>query len=328
MGHSAACERLARFATDHHGVFTLEHARVSGLSDAQAFHRIQTSQWRVLHRNVYRWAATPGSWEGDLLAACWAGGFRAVASHRSAAALWGLPGGRRDLIEISCPRWRRARHGRLVVHETKVLDSEDVCLPGRIPVTSVERTLLDLGAVRTTAVVKMALDSAEHRGLTTLPAVSATLARLGRSGRPGVGSLRVAVADARERRGVPESAMESLMLEVIRRHGLRAPVPQFEIRDPFGQLVARVDAAYPEQRIAIEYDSKQEHAGESALQRDNSRRNRVIRAGFVPVVARYSDLKNGGEEFCTTLTTLLASPTRTQKVTPTVLASGARSSSE
>ncbi len=107
MEHSEILERLATTARAHHGVFTIEHARAAGMSDAQVFHRVEGGQWVAPFRNVYRWAATPTSWEGDLLGACWAGGFRALASHRSAAALWGLPGRRRDLIEISCPRWRQ-----------------------------------------------------------------------------------------------------------------------------------------------------------------------------------------------------------------------------
>ena len=321
MEHSEILERLASTARAHHGVFTIEHARAAGMSDAQVFHRVEDGQWVAPFRNVYRWAATPASWEGDLLGACWAGGFRALASHRSAAALWGLPGRRRDLIEISCPRWRRARHESLVVHETKVLDGKDVRLHRRIPVTSVERTLLDLGAVCPPVVVKMALDDAEHRGLTTLGAVDATLRRLARPGRPGVRPLRDALWEAAERRGVPESAMESRMVDVIRRHGLPTPVLQFEVRDERGHFVARVDAAYPEHRVAIEYDSKQEHTGEQALQRDSSRRNRIIRAGFLPVTARYGDLKSGGGELCSTLAALLAVP-------PNTLASLTRSSRE
>ena len=45
-------------------------------------------------------AGAPRSWKGDLLAACWAGGDRAVASHRSAAALWDLPGSATRSLEI------------------------------------------------------------------------------------------------------------------------------------------------------------------------------------------------------------------------------------
>ena len=104
---------LARMAAEHHGTFTIVHARACGFSDATIERRLAAGDWLSCHVGVFHHPAVPRSWRGDLLAACWAGGFRAVASHRSAAALWGLKGGWRHVPEITCPRWRRARHGPL-----------------------------------------------------------------------------------------------------------------------------------------------------------------------------------------------------------------------
>jgi hypothetical protein len=61
-----------------------------------------------------------------------------------------------------------------VVHETKALEGTDIADAGGIPVTTPERTLLDLGAVCHASVVEMALDAAEHRGLVTRRSVQAT----------------------------------------------------------------------------------------------------------------------------------------------------------
>ena len=69
-----------------------------------------------------------------------------------------------------------------------------------------------------------------------------------------------------------------MLLDVIRRHGLPAPVPQHVVRDEHGQFVARVDLAYPDRTIAIEYDSYQEHVGKAALVRDSRRRNALVGA--------------------------------------------------
>ena len=127
-------QALAVVAAAHHSVFTLEHARLTGISSKEREHRVATGQWLVLHEDVYLVAGATRSWKGDLLAACWAGGFRAVASHRSAAALWDLAGGRRSIQEITCPRWRRARHDGLVVHESKAFDPVDAMVIEGIPV--------------------------------------------------------------------------------------------------------------------------------------------------------------------------------------------------
>jgi predicted transcriptional regulator of viral defense system len=286
-------EALTRFAASHHAVFTTAHAALLGFSEAQILYRKETRRWVHQHLGAYYVAGAPPSWKGDLLAACWAGGFRAVASHRSAAALWDLAGGRPSMQELTCPRWRRARHDGLVVHETKAFDPVDAMIVEAIPVTSPERTLLDLGAVCHESVVEMALDAAEKRELVTRASVVATLGRLGRSGRNGVGKLR-RLLDARSPDRKPtESEMETMLLQILRRSGLPEPVTQYEIRRA-DRFVARSDAAYPQWRIAIEYDSYQHHTGRKAIDHDNDRRNRIVAAGWVLVVATAEDLRAGG----------------------------------
>lgn len=90
--------------------------------------------------------------------------------------------------------------------------------------------------------------------------------------------------------------METLLLQILREHGCPDPVSQFEVRNRRGDLVARVDLAIPQWSITIEYDSKQEHSDEFQIARDARRRNRIIGAGYAPLVARHRDLLNGGEQ--------------------------------
>jgi predicted transcriptional regulator of viral defense system len=288
---------LAQFSEEHHGIFTTAHARLLGFTDDQIERRLDSGRWLIRLLNSYRLAGVPPSWQGDLLAACWAGGFRAVASHRSAAALWDFAGGRPSIQEITCPRWRRARHDGLVVHESNAFDPVDAMLIEGIPVTTPERTLLDLGAVCHESVVEMALDAAEKRELVTLESVRATVKRLARSGRNGVGTLRRLLDAHSPDRKPTESEMETLLLQVLRRNGFPGPVTQYEIRCA-GRFVARVDAAYPEWRIAIEYDSYEYHSGHKAHDKDNTRRNKIAAAGWLPVTATAEDLRAGGPALC------------------------------
>lgn len=286
---------IAETAATLHGIFARAHAREAGFSHEQIRRRLERGEWDRLYDLAYKIAGAPLTWRGRLLAACWAGGFRAAASHRSAAALWGLAGRRRHIVEIVCPRWRRAQHHDLVVHETKRLERADITEVDGIPVTTPERTLLDLGAVCSPSVVEMALDGAERRGLVTLSSVGATVARLGRQGRNGVGILRALLDVRSPNQAVPESDMETMMLQVLRRNGFPPPVPQFEIRVD-GRFVARVDAAYPRWRIALEYDSYQEHTGRLAHDRDTARRARIVAAGWLPIAVTGSDLRAGGRQ--------------------------------
>ena len=93
--------------------------------------------------------------------------------------------------------------------------------------------------------------------------------------------------------------METMLLDAVRRHGLPEPTLQYEVRDSNDKFLGRVDAAYPSARIAIEYDSKQEHSDEFQLARD-ARRNRAlqVRADWTVLSARHEDLRRGGAELC------------------------------
>lgn len=288
---------LARIAAQHHGIFTIHHARAVGFSDDEVRRRRESGAWISLHKAAFRVAGAPQLWRGDLLAACWAGGFRAYASHRSAAALWRLAGGRRNLIEVTCPRWRRARHDGLVVHETKADARIDVVDRDGIPVTTPSRTLLDLGAVCGRRTVELAFESALHRDLVTLADLDDILRRFGRSGRNGAGFLRSIVRMRNPRAAPTESAMETRIIQVLREHGLPEPQRQVVIRSA-GRFVARVDLAYPQWQIATEYDSYEWHLGANALVRDAVRRNAVTAAGWTPISATVSDVRDGGSQLC------------------------------
>jgi hypothetical protein len=300
MGRTAEAQ-IARFAEHHHGIFSRGHAAIVGMSRQQIGERLRAGVWSSVLHGSYRLTGAPETWKGWLLAACWAGGFRAVASHRSAAALYELAGGREDVAEITCPRWRRARHPQVEVHETKALGSLDVTVLEGIPVTTPERTLFDLGSVCSPLVVRMAFDKARRVGLVTYESTEAALRRLARPGRPGVRTLRAVLASRDPAQAPPESEMETLMLDVIERHGLPAPVPQFEVYDDTGRFVARADAAYPEARVAIEYQSYQEHAGPEPLVRDSRRRKRLRAIDWEVVDATAPELRDGGGLFCAAL---------------------------
>ena len=289
---------LANIAARQHGIIWDRQIKSAGISRAQYDFHIRNGAWIRLFEGIYRHASTPPTWESDLLAACLTGGTGTVASHRSAARLYGLAGGTDQLTEITCQRWRRSRYARLVVHESKALYETDVTVVNGIATTTVERTLLDLGAVRGTLTVQMAFDRAVATGLTTWHQVDDTLGRLARSGRPGVTRLRSVLALRSPSQRVPESERETLLLDLMARYGLPAPIPQLQVTDNEGQLLARVDAGYPMHRVALEYDSDQVHTEPNALARDNARRNRLIAAGWTVISARNQDIKSGGIDFC------------------------------
>src|SRR6476646_9609483 len=138
---------VSAIAERHHGIFGAHHLGQLQVSAHERHYRLRIGRWISVHDGAYRCAGSPLIWHGRVLAACWAGGVRAAASHRTAAELWALPGRDPDLVELTCPRWHRARHEGLVVHESLALDEIDVTTRDGIPVTTAARTLFDLAGL-------------------------------------------------------------------------------------------------------------------------------------------------------------------------------------
>jgi very-short-patch-repair endonuclease len=283
---------VARIAERHHGVFALHHLDELEITQKARLHRVQHGRWVSPYDGVYRVAGSPHTWKGDVIAATWAGGEHAVASHRSAAALWALPGGRATPVEITCPRWRRTRHAGLVVHESTRLDGSEITVVENVRCTTVERTIFDLCALFASTTIDLAIDSALRRGLTSLAALHETHDRLATRGRRGGRRFRAAL-ESRADAAPHESAPERLVARALVRAGLGKPSPQHVVTTRDGRFIARVDLAYPGRRIAIEYDSYQEHTGKVALVRDSARRNALAAAGWTVLSATAEDLRHG-----------------------------------
>jgi hypothetical protein len=283
---------LAEITQQQHGLVTLEQLDQLGVTRKQRQWRVRIGRWELPYPGIYRIAGLPRSWKGDLLAACLAGD--AVASHGSAAALWELPGARRDRIEIITDRWERAQHVGLVVHESLLLEDDDKHVVDGIPTTAIERTIFDLCSFRSDVVVDMAIDHALRRGLTRHRSLVVAESRLATRGRRGAARLHRVMARRTEGASTPESPAERRLAHALVGQGLPEPTVQFEVRDFDGRSVARCDLAYPQWRIVVEYDSVQEHTSRAALLRDSARRNTITALGFTPLIATVDDLRDHG----------------------------------
>jgi very-short-patch-repair endonuclease len=213
-----------------------------------------------------------------------------VTSHRAAAALWRLDGAEPVIVEITARR--RLRAAGVLVHRGS-LAREDVTALGRFPVTSVARTLLDLGAVVDAASVEAAVTDALRRRLTTAERLKLCLDRSGGHGRRGAKVLRAIVESLEEHR--PESLLELKLIRLLRRSGLPEPVSQYAVRDE-GRVVARVDLAYPAIRLAIEADGYRYHGGPDAWKRDLGRRNALTALGWHTVHFTWEDVSTRPNE--------------------------------
>src|SRR5262245_50698878 len=81
---------LEERAEAQYGLFTLDQALASGMNRTTVYRRARLGRYVLRHPGVFSFAGLPESWERSALAACLAAGSEAVASHRTAARIWGL----------------------------------------------------------------------------------------------------------------------------------------------------------------------------------------------------------------------------------------------
>ncbi|UMB72331.1 hypothetical protein [Mycobacterium paraterrae] len=204
-------------------------------------------------------------------------GRHAVVCMATAAALYGFDIENTSAIHVLDPGVRTRSTTGLTVHQRSGAPLQRVA--GRVAT-----------AAAWTA-VEIARERARPRALATLDAAL-------RSGRCDLGSLEEAIREQRGRRGIvavrellayadgrAESPMESESRLVMIDHGLPLPVLQHEIRGRSGERW-RVDFAWPDVRVAAEYESVAWHAGRDEMLRDKVRSAQIQELGWtlIPIV--------------------------------------------
>ena len=277
--------QLAALAARQHAHLSDTQASDLGLTPKMRASRLRSGRLVRVAPGVLRMSGTPITFEAQLMAAVLGGGPGALVSHRSAAPLWKLDGFRPGLVEITVPRGRWHRPRNVIVHESTDLDRTTPRLVNGIPVTPPDRTLLDIALRTSDRRLLAAIDSARRGTLTTWDELASTLARHARRGRPGVSRLRRVITANIEQTEVTDSAFESLVLSLLREHGLPDPVLHHRVLAPDGRFVAEVDLAYPELKLAIELDGAV-HLEREVWERDRPRQNQLELLGWT--VLRFS----------------------------------------
>jgi len=301
---------LAATARRQLALFTHEQALSAGFSRRQIQHRRETGRWDHVHAGVYRVAGVPDSWEQRVLAACLAVGPGAVASHRSASALWGLCEPPVVDAELSVVAGRDHRLGGVVVHRSTDLGRRAITRRGAIPVTTPARTLVDLGAVQPLRLVERALDVALSRRLVTLGRVREELDSVARRGRRGAGILRVLLDERSSTDALAESVLEARTLRLCRRYGLPEPSCQHEVYTGT-RLVGRIDFAYPDHRLAIEVDGYEWHTSLHAFRHDRDRQNRLVAMGWTVLRFTWDDVRHDPARVARSISAVLCSISNT-----------------
>jgi very-short-patch-repair endonuclease len=277
----AGDEELQAWGERQYGLFTLAQALTCGMNRTTIYRRARRGRYVVEQPGVFSFAAVPESCERSVLAACLSAGQGAVASHRSAARIWGLVQPRNDIVELTVPRDRLPQPRRATVHRSRDLVGDHTTVRARIPVTNPLRTIIDLGAVLTTEQVEDALDTGlAPPSLFSIAAIEWMRNQVTGPGRSGCGVLGTILDERALGHEVNDSLLEPRMARLLRRTGLPPAVFHYVITTPAGLFLAEVDFAYPEVRLAIEVDGFEKHGTPRAMAKDLVRQNGLVPYGW------------------------------------------------
>jgi very-short-patch-repair endonuclease len=264
---------IITLAQAQHGAISRRQALRQGLSPQAIDRRLATGEWIRVFQGAYRLAGVEPTWEQRAMAGCLAAGPGAVASHRGAAALFGMPGVPR-WVEITVPQARRVEVKGVIAHRTRLLVPDEVSTLKGIPLTIASRTIADLAGVYSKEKLGPILDYALARRLVTRAALEARA-----TGRKHDDVLRE-LLDERPATARPMgSEFEACLFRGLRDAGLPLPVAQYRVLMDDGSEVF-LDFAYPDVMLAIEADSYLWHASLADWQRDRARNDELIALGW------------------------------------------------
>lgn len=250
------------WARAHHGIITFA---ASGLSRSAWYRALDAGALIAVHPLVARLPGAPITAEQRIIAGVLAMGEPAIASHRSAARLWGLARPDDDPVDV------------IVTGERRDLDLEGVVIhrptdrhrltPQRrfgIACSNILRTIVDLGGIEPTSIHDV-IGHAVANGLASLEAIESAAAEHARRGKAGTVALRAAIDDWTIDGRPSDSLLEAAMARLVGTYAL----PPVE----FHPVIAghEVDFRIIDTPVLIECDGWRYHG----LDRTNFERDRV-----------------------------------------------------
>lgn len=231
-------------------------------------------------------------------------------SHTSAALAYGAPDWHVPLAHVHMTDLFGAgeRTQASVAHHHGACDVHDVTRRDGHWITTPARTALDAASILPRESAVCILDWFLNQSLTTPDELSAALARrvqwqhhldvMMKLNATSIGS---------------ESVGESRARLLFQDHGIPSPALQLDLFEPDGTFIGRVDFAWPDQKVIVEFDGMskyREHRrpGESieeAVLREKRREDRLRAQGWLVVRMTWQDLEHPGP-FVARLRTLVA----------------------
>lgn len=267
-------DRVAMVAAAQDDLIALSDVRRVGGTKDRANARVARKQWQRPQRGIYLHRGAPPSWAQAVRAAIlYAAG--AVASHRSAAFLLGLdaePVG----VELTVTQSDRPSPKGVHVYRSRRPLTRVRRING-IPVTSVERTLIDLAAVLDLEPLERSVESALLQRKTTEERIYVALIAEGGRGVRGTKRLWRLMHD-RPRGRPARSVFEIRTTHLLRDGGLTGFVRNYPVLVDGESF--EIDNAFVDEMVAIEADGAAFHSTRTQRERDARRQRKLEAVGW------------------------------------------------
>jgi very-short-patch-repair endonuclease len=152
---------------------------------------------------------------------------------------------------------------------------------GRIPVTTVERTLMDLASSLDAVELGALCDAAQRRGILHYNRLVTVVRGHAGAGRRRLAPIHEVLADRVPGYDPAANDWERDMDRSWDRMGLPAAVKQHRIR--IGHRIFIIDRAIVDLKIAVEWNGFEHHGSRTAFDRDSDRRALLAAAGWFPL---------------------------------------------
>ncbi|MBA2608682.1 MAG: DUF559 domain-containing protein [Actinobacteria bacterium] len=292
-------DRVAKVAASQDNLVALADVRRIGGSKDKANARVGRKQWQRPQRGVYLHGAAPPTWMQAVRAAILYV-LGAVASHRTAGFLLGLdvePVG----VELTMTQADRSAPKGVHVYRSR-RGLTGVRRVGGIPVTSVERTLIDLAAVLGLEPLERAVESALLRRKTTEERIYVALVREGGRGVRGSKKLWLLMHD-RPRGRPARNVFEIRTTHLLRAGGLTGFVRNYPV--VVDGEAFEIDNAFVDEMLAVETDGAAFHSTRTQRDKDARRQSKLETAGWTFRRVPYVETIVGREQLISDIRSLL-----------------------
>ncbi|WP_084817219.1 type IV toxin-antitoxin system AbiEi family antitoxin domain-containing protein [Gordonia sp. HS-NH1] len=271
---------LRTLALGHDGVITAADAREHGVDRWAVQRRVRAGEWVAVHPRVYRLADHPETDRTRIRIATLAAGAHGVLSGLAAAWWHGMVDAPPATPTVTA---LRGRHGNPVTGVrilNRALADADVLSRDGLPVTGIALSALEGAVEGGVEVIDAAL---QQRRTTVERLVEAYERRRGCIGAADMGPL-IALVESGAR-----SAAERLAVTILQDAGLSG----WKANHP--SCGYEIDLAFDDRMVAVEIDGLAFHRDAATFQRDRSRRNALIAAGWTVLNFTWGDLRDRPE---------------------------------